>query len=253
MPPRPVPWDALTTLFLDVGNTLISIDFDWVAREIAERGYVASGEALRRAEAAARPAISARLAVRRAGGAGSTEEEDFFVAYLRGVLEGVPTLAPAGREGLRALAEALRPVLSVPGQADRLWRALMPGVPEALEAFRTLGLDLVVVSNADGSVERGLAAAGIRHHFSHVLDSALVGYEKPDPRIFAHALERSGARPETTLHVGDLFHADVTGARSAGVHAALLDPFGDWADVPDVDCEVVPDLAGLVERLRAHR
>jgi FMN phosphatase YigB (HAD superfamily) len=29
--------------------------------------------------------------------------------------------------------------------------------------------------------------------------------------------------------VGDLYHADVLGARGAGVRALLLDPFGDWA------------------------
>jgi FMN phosphatase YigB (HAD superfamily) len=50
--------------------------------------------------------------------------------------------------------------------------------------------------------------------------------------------------------VGDLYHADVVGARAAGIHAALLDPFGDW---PDADCERLVDLTALVERLREAR
>jgi putative hydrolase of the HAD superfamily len=66
-----------------------------------------------------------------------------------------------------------------------------------------------------------------------------VGFEKPDPRIFTCALERTGARPDHTLHVGDLYHADVLGARAAGLHALLLDPFGDWRDL---DCVSAPDL-----------
>jgi HAD superfamily hydrolase (TIGR01509 family) len=141
-------------------------------------------------------------------------------------------------------------VLHRPGQADRLWCAVLPGVDEALARFRALGLELVVVSNADGSVERSLGNLGLRHHFAHVLDSAVVGFAKPDPRIFREGLARAGAAPERTLHVGDLVHADVTGARGAGLPAALLDPYGDWSGV---DCPVFPDLSALAEALERHR
>ena len=88
--------------------------------------------------------------------------------------------------------------------------------------------------------------AGLRGHFAHVIDSAIVGAEKPDPRIFEHALEAAGASAERTLHVGDLYSVDVVGARAAGVHAVLLDPFGDWGEV---DCARVADLVALRERL----
>jgi putative hydrolase of the HAD superfamily len=115
----------------------------------------------------------------------------------------------------------------------------MPQVPEALAAMRDRGLTLVVVSNSDGTAERSLEAAGLREYLHHVVDSALVGYEKPDARIFEHALRQSGARPGHTLHVGDLYHADVAGARSAGINAILLDPYDDW---PAVDCDRAADL-----------
>jgi putative hydrolase of the HAD superfamily len=240
-----VPWSRIDTVFLDVGNTLISMDFDWVAREIRERGHACTPGALLRAEAAARPPVSELL---RQGH--STEPDEIFVLYLRMVFENIDSLASAGREATEALAAQLLPVLRLPGRADRLWSSVLPGVPDALERLRALDLELVVVSNADGSVDRGLRAAGIRHYFSQVLDSAVVGYEKPDPRLFEEALRRSKSGPERTLHVGDLFHADVVGARSAGVHAVLLDPFGDWGDV---DCPVFPDLAAVVAEIESHR
>ncbi len=240
-----IPYERLTTLFLDVGNTLVSIDFDWVAAEVAGRGLACSAEEVRRAEAAARPEISAWIARGH-----STEPDDTFLLYLRAVVTRLPAAAAAELRALDALCHALLPVLRTPGEADRLWRAVMPGVPEALERLRALGLALAVVSNADGSVERSLTRLGLRPFFAHVHDSAVVGFEKPDPRIFVHALARAGAAPEATLHVGDLFHADVVGARAAGVHAALLDPFGDW-EAPD--CEVLPDLSALAERLAAER
>jgi putative hydrolase of the HAD superfamily len=106
------------------------------------------------------------------------------------------------------------------------------------------------VSNADGTVERGLTRAGLRGLLDDVVDSHVVGFEKPDPRIFAHALERSGAAPGTTLHVGDLYAADVVGARAAGLHALLLDPHGDW---PPVDCARLPDVAALAHAIRSAR
>jgi putative hydrolase of the HAD superfamily len=91
---------------------------------------------------------------------------------------------------------------------------------------------------------------GLLPYFSAVVDSAVVGFEKPDPRIFEHALGRAGVPGRRALHVGDLYHADVAGARAAGVNALLLDPFGDW---DDVDCERVEDLSELARRMRAAR
>lgn len=238
-----LPWSRIETLFLDVGNTLMSIDFDWIARELHARGVDCDAGRLRRAEAAARPIVSRRIAER-----SSTEGDDSFVFYLRSVLAGLEEIAVSGR--LEELTEALTPVLRHPGASNRLWRWVLPGVPEALARFRDLGLELVVVSNSDGSVERGLVEAGLRSHFSTVVDSARVGFEKPDPRIFAHALVVSGRDPGGVLHVGDLFHADVTGARAAGLHALLLDPFDDWLEF---DCPRLPDLGVLAERLAGVR
>ena len=123
-------------------------------------------------------------------------------------------------------------------------------MPEALGSLREQGLRLLVVSNSDGTVERGLAEVGLRRHLDAVIDSALVGFEKPDPRIFLHALECAGVSGRHALHVGDLYHADVTGARAAGVNAVLLDPFDDWEGV---DCERARDLVELEQRLRVAR
>jgi len=102
------------------------------------------------------------------------------------------------------------------------------------------------VSNSDGTVEAGLEEHGLRRYLHHVVDSAVVGVEKPDAAIFRHALSLAGAAPDRTLHVGDLYAVDVVGARAAGLHAVLVDPHGDW---PDVDCERVRDVAALAQQL----
>ena len=107
----------------------------------------------------------------------------------------------------RALAGELTPVLRAVGQSDRLWKRVMPGVPEALARFRELGLQLVVVSNSDGSVERSLASAGLRPFFHAVMDSYLVGHEKPDRRFFEAALAAYGS-----LDAGFVDYATLTDA-----------------------------------------
>jgi putative hydrolase of the HAD superfamily len=246
--PAPAPLDAIDTLFLDVGNTLISIDFAWVAEELSARSVPATAAALARAEAAARPGYSRRLFVD-----GVPAGTDLFRAYLVAMLERLPQAAALGEARFDALVTELRGVLRPDGRASTLWRCVMPGVVEALARLQALGLKLVVVSNSDGTVEHSLVEAGLRQYLTHVVDSAIAGHEKPDPRIFRYALAEAAADPARTAHIGDLYHADVLGARGAGVHALLLDPYGDWRDV---DCAVARDLsevAELIETARASR
>jgi FMN phosphatase YigB (HAD superfamily) len=239
-----IPYAHIDTVFLDVGNTLISIDFDWVASELTARGVPADAEAVRRAEAAARPEYSRRLFVE-----GVEPGTDLFRAYLVSIVERLPA-RPGSAEAFETLVADLRRILRPDGRASVLWRSVMTRVPDAMARLQAIGLTLVVVSNSDGTVEQSLAEAGLRPYLSGVVDSALAGFEKPDPRIFTRALEIAGADAARTLHVGDLYHADVGGARAAGVHALLLDPYGDW---PDVDCERAEDLWDVASRLASAR
>jgi len=238
---RPVPFEDVDTVFLDVGNTLISIDFDWVASELGTRNVACVAEALRRAEAGARPSYSHRLFVE-----GVPPDTDHFRAYLTAIIERVPEAAALPTDRFDTVLTELRQVLRPDGRASVLWRSVMTGVPDALARLHARGLALVVVSNSDGTVEESLIEAGLRPYLTAVVDSALAGYEKPDRRIFEHALALTGARPERTVHVGDLYHADVLGARRAGIHGLLLDPYDDWTDVDCVRAANLAEVAGLL-------
>jgi len=231
-----IPFDRIDTVFLDVGNTLVSIDFGRVAAELAARGVPVTTEVLQRAEAASRPEMSRRLA-----GEPWREPEEPFVVYLRGIVARLEQAHVVADGRLRELVIDLVPALRGERASD-LWRAVMPRVPEALARLKRLGLRLAAVSNSDGTAEQMLEETGLRSFLDAVVDSAIVGFEKPDPRIFEHTLRLVGAAAASTLHVGDLYDADVVGARRAGLHALLLDPFDDWAGV---DCARAPDLAAL--------
>jgi len=103
-----------------------------------------------------------------------------------------------------------------------LWCSVHQGTHESLRRLRAAGLRLGIVSNSDGRVEEALAASGLRDFFDVVIDSSLVGIEKPDAAIFRAALDALGIRPEEALYVGDLYEVDVVGARAAGIEAVLL-------------------------------
>jgi HAD superfamily hydrolase (TIGR01509 family) len=244
MPANQIPFKYLKTIFLDAGNTLVSMDFAWLMEELKRCGVLCELQELRRAEAAARPKVSAELERLK-----STENKGTSLFYMRTILKGLKCTSSMADKDLDPIIEALLKTIQASGVIQRLWSYILPGVREAIESLKRKGLKLVVVSNSNGTVEEILAKVDLRRYLYKVVDSHLAGFEKPDARLFYHALKISGADPETTLHIGDLYHVDVIGARSAGLHAALLDPFGDWQDV---DCPRFIDLldfANSFERL----
>jgi putative hydrolase of the HAD superfamily len=131
-----------------------------------------------------------------------------------------------------------------------LWETVPDDVRPALAALRARGYRLVVVSNANGTLHRMFDRLGLTSALDLVFDSHKEGVEKPDPRFFGIALDRAGAAPETTVHVGDLYHVDVVGARAAGIRPVLLDA----ADLyPDCDCPRVQSMTALVEWVDSQR
>lgn len=81
---------------------------------------------------------------------------------------------------------------------------------------------LGVVSNFYGNVGRILDEAGLGPLLGVVIDSSCVGVSKPDPRIFALAVQQLGCAAAETLYVGDSFEKDVVGARAAGLRTGWL-------------------------------
>jgi len=238
---KPIPYGSIKTLFLDVGNTLVSMDFEWIQYELKRHGMVYSVETIQRAEAVARIIVSDELNRLK-----STETEDAFRFYFIATLKNILPSSNTEETDLESLCSKLLPVIKKRNQTQRLWSRVLPGVPEALDRLQTAGLKLVAVSNADGTVEKSLTALGLRRYFDAVIDSHVVGFEKPDPRIFFHAIFVSGADPKSTLHAGDIYAVDVVGANAAGIYAVLLDPYGVWNRV---DCHKAPDLSCIVDRI----
>ncbi len=129
--------------------------------------------------------------------------------------------------------------------------ATRPPFPETDEVLRRLaarGVPLHLVSNSTDYLLASLARRGWADRFASVTFSQEVGAEKPDPRIFALALRRTGVAPVEVLHVGDSWSADYDGARRAGLRAAWLSRDGRPPPEPSV---TIRDLRGIEPLLDA--
>jgi HAD superfamily hydrolase (TIGR01549 family) len=225
----------LETVFLDAGGVLLFPNWTRVADALGRQGIATTPEALARAEPFARRVLDDQQVV------GATTDATRGWIFFDLILDraGIPA-SPATKA---ALAE-----LHAYHMANNLWEFVPEGVYPALSALREMGLRLTIVSNANGTLCAHLARIGLDRYVDCVLDSCDEQVEKPDPRLFEIALERSAAQRASTIHVGDLYNIDVVGARNAGLRGVLLDD----ADLrPDADCPRVRSLAELVDRIRA--
>jgi FMN phosphatase YigB (HAD superfamily) len=137
-----------------------------------------------------------------------------------------------------------------------LWSQPIDGAKEALAAIAATGARVGIVSNADGMIGQRLAereilqvGPGIGVDVECVIDSGNVGVMKPDPRIFAIALDAMGVDAAHAWYVGDMPAFDVVGARRAGLRPFLLSPVAPPGEGYDV-VKRLRDLADLVARFR---
>jgi len=103
-----------------------------------------------------------------------------------------------------------------------LWREPTPGATTTIDALRRAGIAVLIVTNSDGHAAENLAACGFAG--IPIVDSTVVGFAKPDARIFHAALARAGATAAETVHVGDTLANDVAGACAAGITPIHFDP-----------------------------
>ncbi|HCN54287.1 MAG: HAD family hydrolase [Prevotella sp.] len=107
---------------------------------------------------------------------------------------------------------------------------------------------MVLVSNFYGNIHTVLSEFGLDGLFQDVIESAVVGIRKPNPKIFTLGVEALGLKPDECVVVGDSFFKDIEPARQAGCKTVWFKGEG-WTDqsydetVPD---RVITDLDQLL-------
>lgn len=193
-----------------------------------------------------------------AAGAPPLSREDYLAAHRR-------TLDDAGATDTREpIFEAMLAERDADADPAELARAYRQGLADALRPVEGAA-DLVADLRADyrvGLLTNGPATAGRdklrtlgwEDAFDATVVTGEVGPGKPDERAFEAVLEALGVAVERTVHVGDQVHADVHGARDAGLRAVQVLYPGGPEPSPRADAHVersalAAELPGVVASL----
>jgi putative hydrolase of the HAD superfamily len=221
----------------------VSGHLDWVFLDIG--GPIYSDEPYRSA---------IRDALRELGAAFTDEEYEAEYEACRAAQQGSFKRRLARRflgddADMRALVEA----------ASRRWHyrpdALYPDVRPVLEQLAGR-YRLGVIANQQSSVRAALERDGLVRYFRAWAVSEDLGVDKPDPRIFEHALDVSGSSPGRSAMVGDRLDYDILPAKLVGMHTVWVlrgeapsNPSPEQLAVPDASVDSLEGLAPALERL----
>jgi putative hydrolase of the HAD superfamily len=90
---------------------------------------------------------------------------------------------------------------------------------------------MVLVSNFYGNIATVLREFSLDGIFQQIVESAVVGIRKPDPRIFTLGVEALDLAPSDVVVVGDSIDKDIIPARQAGCHTVWFKGEG-WTSDP---------------------
>ncbi|KMQ79892.1 HAD-superfamily hydrolase, subfamily IA [Candidatus Burkholderia pumila] len=217
--------ESVKVVFFDVSNTLMNFDYGTVAKLSGMNQTQLTKQGPARWKQ-----INSELAEAHRRG----EQPDPFRMLIHSLV-----YAETGLAGIEAVING--------SDAVSLWNCTNDEARQAVEALRSQGVRAGVISKskADGTLQTLLDRHGWMGLFEVVIDSTVVGVQKPDSRIFEMALARVGVKANEALYVGYLPSVDVQGANDAGLRAVLYDPY----DLYQADLEHLVAAHGPFHRL----
>ncbi len=192
--------ESVKVVFFDVGNTLMNFDYGTDYGTVAKLSGMNQTQLTKQGPAHWKQINSELAEAHRRG------QHDPFHLLIHSLV-----YAETGLAGVEAVING--------SDAFSLWNCTNDEARQAVEALRSQGVRVGVISNADGTVQTLLDRHGWMGLFEVVIDLAVAGVQKPDSRIFEIALTRVGVKANEALYVGDLPSVDVQGANDAGAFA----------------------------------
>jgi putative hydrolase of the HAD superfamily len=246
---------ALRAVLLDLDETLIPEDDPLAAAYLAVVRTIHGADAGDEHVAALRAGLRARWQR-------EAPYPDYRARVQVGASDGLIADFPGDDPALEAIrgylprfrAEAFADAPGVdgrpPGELLSLWRrtrvesqSAYPHAAEVLERLRR-HVRLALVTNGPSDLQRRkLALTGLEEHFDVVVASCDVGAGKPDPAIFAAALDALGVTASEAVMIGNDRERDVEGASGAGIRSLWIQhgsPSGELHDLREL-----PRLLGL--------
>jgi putative hydrolase of the HAD superfamily len=200
----------LTTLFFDVGNTLLFPNREKILGSLHQRGVFPSEELLHTIEREIKQQFDSLVESHPA------IDHGFWQLYYSRLLA-----------DLKLDDQQICHDLVLRTRISKNWCDIRPGTRDILLRLQRR-YRLGIISNADGKIGEILAHCGIADCFESITDSGIVGAEKPHPAIFRSALASLGASPLESLYIGDVYSVDYVGATGVGMHSMLFDVTGTY-------------------------
>jgi HAD superfamily hydrolase (TIGR01509 family) len=201
---------AVRAIFFDAGNTLVFADRTKTLAPLVSRGISVTEAQIHAAERAARHDRDANAAAN-----SHNPDLQYWHIYYHELL------------GASA-DENLIDELVVAARTSGNWSVPMPNARAILSALKQK-YRLAIISNSDGNIASLFVRLGLADLFETITDSGRVGVQKPHPEIFHAALRSLDVPANESLYIGDVYSIDFVGAKSAGMHAVVFDPYGTYA------------------------
>jgi HAD superfamily hydrolase (TIGR01509 family) len=232
----------IRAIFFDAGNTLIYPRLEVLVEDLAAQGYPATEEDFFAAERAGKAKLDEWLWPQiRKGEVPRTVDQYYWTEYLAALMERLHAPQEERTRLMLRVADGFRQIT--------LWSRVMPETPPYLESLRGRGYFVGVISNSIGTMEEQLARLDLARYFDTVLDSAIVGVEKPNPGIFQLALARARVAPAEAIFIGDTNATDMGGAQLSGLRGVLIDRVGAYPNPGAPRITSLPELEPILERL----
>lgn len=198
---------AIKGIIFDYGGTLDTGGRHW--SEVIWEGYQNAGVALDKAQFREAYVYAERELARERHILPAHDFHDMLVIKVRIELEWLV------RQGLFAPQDVEDATAKI---AEYCYRAAADNIDKAKPVLQQLAekYPLVLVSNFYGNIETVLKDFGIRDYFQAIIESAVLGIRKPDPRIFEHGVKALGCQPGETLVIGDSYRKDIAPAEQIG-------------------------------------
>ena len=127
---------------------------------------------------------------------------------------------------------------------------LYPDAHATVDALRTAGVRLALVTNGAGEVQRAkIERFDLGHRFDHIQIEGEFGQGKPELAVYRHALEKLGVDAADAWMVGDNYDWEVVAPQQLGMAGIWYDPFdaGMPAHATARPTRIIRRLAELVE------
>lgn len=218
------------SVFLDVGGTLVDFDPQYhvpVYRYLTEKGYEVTEKAIVRA-------INKQF--------GEVDRPNYAKGLLKPnydrLLREIGVSSPEHNNLIRELEQ-----LNLLTNRYRLYPDVIPFLTEV----KNLGYKVVLITNASPSIYTVISNLGLQDYVDGIIASCDLGIMKPSPHIFHRAVEVAGS---WGVHIGDVYEVDYIGAERAGLKGILLDRYGYYDDIMNIN--KIKDLTEALDILRVE-